>query len=175
MNLLSSLIEKYPKLFHYEEDSYEPFALFGFECGDGWYDLISTACYCITSEYRSINDRLKYLKESLSDTEKYLNIVRGWYKDKTDKEIIEKLEEDYAACEKRAQEVELNLPRFVQIKEKFGTLRMYYDGGDEVTAAVTSFAEMMSAYTCEVCGCKGEVTRVGWHRTLCPTHTNSNK
>jgi hypothetical protein len=39
-----------------------------------------------------------------------------------------------------------------QIKEKFGTLRFYYDGGDEFIRGLDSMAASMSSVTCEVCG-----------------------
>ena len=57
-----------------------------------------------------------------------------------------------------------------QVKEKFGTLRFYYTGGDDYTSGVTSFAESMSCVTCEDCGAPGETGGKGWIRTLCKTH-----
>jgi hypothetical protein len=57
---------------------------------------------------------------------------------------------------------------FVQIKEKFGTLRVYDNGHDEYIAGVTRMAENMSAFTCEVTGNPGSMCRKGfWYRTLC--------
>lgn len=57
---------------------------------------------------------------------------------------------------------------FVQIKEKFGTLRVYDDGHDEYIAGVIRMAENMSAVTCEVTGNPGRMCRKGhWYRTLC--------
>lgn len=40
-----------------------------------------------------------------------------------------------------------------QVKEKLGTLRIYYRGGNEVTSGIKLMAEAMSACTCEICGC----------------------
>ena len=57
-----------------------------------------------------------------------------------------------------------------QIKEKFGTLRFYYDGGDEVISGMVSMAEAMSGNICETCGDKGEHRSGGWIRTLCDKH-----
>lgn len=57
--------------------------------------------------------------------------------------------------------------KFAQIKEKFGTLRVYTDGGDEYIRGVIRMAEEMSAVTCEVTGMPGEMCRKGhWYRTL---------
>ena len=35
------MTEKYPLLFTKQEQ--EPFTLFGFECGDGWYNILAAA------------------------------------------------------------------------------------------------------------------------------------
>lgn len=57
--------------------------------------------------------------------------------------------------------------KFAQIKEKFGTLRVYTDGGDDYIAGVIRMAEEMSAVTCEVTGQPGQMCRKGhWYRTL---------
>jgi hypothetical protein len=57
-----------------------------------------------------------------------------------------------------------------QIKEKFGTLRFYYSGGDERIAGMVEFAEHMSGGICENCGLMtqhvGQV-KTGWIQTLC--------
>jgi hypothetical protein len=54
-----------------------------------------------------------------------------------------------------------------QVKEKFGTLRFYYTGGDDYIRGLVSMAESMSAITCEDCGNPGEQTRGGWIKTTC--------
>lgn len=57
-----------------------------------------------------------------------------------------------------------------QVKEKFGTLRFYYQGGDDYISGLVSMAESMSGVTCDVCGTPGERTGGGWIRTMCPKH-----
>jgi hypothetical protein len=57
--------------------------------------------------------------------------------------------------------------QFVQIKEKFGTLRLYHDGGDSYCKGVIDMAEAMSAMTCELCGAPGKTNDIGWMSTLC--------
>jgi hypothetical protein len=55
-----------------------------------------------------------------------------------------------------------------QIKEKFGSLRMYPAGGyDGYIAGVIAMAESMSRITCEQCGQRGESRGKGWITTLC--------
>jgi hypothetical protein len=57
-----------------------------------------------------------------------------------------------------------------QIKEKFGTLRFYYTGGDDVIDGMVRMAESMSGVTCETCGNPGQQRGGGWIRTLCDHH-----
>jgi hypothetical protein len=57
-----------------------------------------------------------------------------------------------------------------QIKEKFGTLRFYYQGGDEFVSGAVWFAESMSGTICEECGSPGKPTQGGWIQTLCDFH-----
>lgn len=58
---------------------------------------------------------------------------------------------------------------FMQIKEKFGGLRLYYYGGDEYVAGVCNMAESMSYSVCEVTGERGQLCHAGtWLRTLSP-------
>lgn len=45
---------------------------------------------------------------------------------------------------------------FLQIKEKFGGLRIYAGGGDFYTRGVIDMAEEMSRYVCEFSGDKGK-------------------
>lgn len=57
-----------------------------------------------------------------------------------------------------------------QIKEKFGGLRFYYDGGDDAIDGMLRMAESWAAHSCETCGAPGERRDGGWIRTLCDHH-----
>jgi hypothetical protein len=57
-----------------------------------------------------------------------------------------------------------------QVKEKFGTLRFYYSGGDDTISGMVRMAESMSAVTCETCGNPGTRTGGGWIKTACKEH-----
>lgn len=60
---------------------------------------------------------------------------------------------------------------FAQIKEKFATLRIYDNGGDEFIDGVIAMAENLSSITCEVCGEMGRIHTNGfWLKTLCQEH-----
>jgi len=57
-----------------------------------------------------------------------------------------------------------------QIKEKFGGLRFYYEGGDDQISGMVRMAEAWAGTACEDCGAVGKRRSGGWIRTLCDTH-----
>jgi len=57
-----------------------------------------------------------------------------------------------------------------QIKEKFGGLRFYYDGGDDHINGMVQMAEVWADASCETCGAPGKRRDGGWIKTLCDTH-----
>lgn len=57
-----------------------------------------------------------------------------------------------------------------QIKEKFGGLRFYYSGGDDVVDGMVRMAESWAGRSCEQCGKPGKSRQGGWIRTLCDEH-----
>lgn len=57
-----------------------------------------------------------------------------------------------------------------QVKEKFGGLRFYYDGGDATVDGMVRMAEMWAGHVCEECGKPGKSRSGGWIRTLCDEH-----
>lgn len=54
-----------------------------------------------------------------------------------------------------------------QVKEKFGGMRLYFDGGDEYVRGVVAMAELMSEKTCELCGSPGHIRGHGWLACRC--------
>ena len=67
-----------------------------------------------------------------------------------------------------------------QVKEKFGTLRVYYDiggVGDDVRTAIMqayNLAEARSHHTCEQCGRRGWMRNDrGWYFVACDRHARS--
>jgi hypothetical protein len=63
----------------------------------------------------------------------------------------------------------------LQIKEKFGGLRFYYTGGDDMIAGMVRMAECWAARTCEQCGNPGHSRPGGWISTLCDEHEAQRK
>ena len=57
-----------------------------------------------------------------------------------------------------------------QIKEKFGGLRFYYDGGDDQIRGMVRMAEAWADHHCEECGKPGKSRNTGWIKTLCDEH-----
>lgn len=58
-----------------------------------------------------------------------------------------------------------------QVKEKFGTLRIYFSGGDDWLNGVEWALGWWSGTVCEECGEQGKVnTFRGWYRTQCQKH-----
>lgn len=62
-----------------------------------------------------------------------------------------------------------------QIKEKFGGLRFYYQGGNDTIAGMVSMAEAWADASCEECGAPGARRNGGWIRTLCDMHENERQ
>ena len=57
-----------------------------------------------------------------------------------------------------------------QVKEKFGGLCFYYQGGDDIIGGMINLAEGMSYKICEFCGTTDNVFNTnGWITTICQT------
>ena len=62
-----------------------------------------------------------------------------------------------------------------QVKEKFGTLRFYVTGGDELTSGMIWLAEAMSRNVCELCGSTTDIGQTsGWIMTSCKSCADSH-
>lgn len=93
-----------------------------------------------------------------------INCGDGWYN------IIDQVCARIDHYLKYKQDVQVE---FVQIKEKFGMLRMYFIGGDQYVHGVVDFAENISGVICEVCGKPGIKIYNGWIKTRCSKHRNN--
>jgi hypothetical protein len=172
MKNYDDLIKKYPLLFEHPEGSQEPFALFGFECDIGWYHIIDKACEAIYSKYRSAKSSVEFWKERLADKKTFISQLRRVKEEenKTDEEIIKDRQDYLNNLIIKLKAIEETLPKVVQVKEKFGTLRFYIENGKDSDYDIASFAESMSEVTCEKCGNIGTTYTMGWHKTLCKEH-----
>jgi hypothetical protein len=167
------LCEKYPKIFRDRHASkMKTLMCWGFDHDDGWYDILDTLCYNVqnhidwTRSNRAkalkLNRKIKKAIEQNS-IDPIKDVYTGeWWIERCKKIVREK---KYEPVPKAARQLIA-----VQVKEKFGTLRFYYEGGDEVTEGMVRIAESMSARTCEVCGDRGKLRNEGWVRSLCSKH-----
>ena len=153
MNKYNAILEKYPLLFSNPDNLQTPFALFGFECDEGWYDIINNMCNAMYSGFSSANFMLQETEKRIAEF--------------PDREDLFELKKEY---EKRLAKEKKRLPLVAQIKEKFGTLRVYLEGGSNTPRGIAEMAELMSETTCEICGNKGKTYTLGWHKTLCYEH-----
>jgi len=117
---------KYEHLFTSEDR--RAFAMFGFECGDGWYEILEQLLDHIDSYFKH----------------KHKGVPEGF-------------------C-------------IAQIKEKFGGLRVYCDGADDVVHELINFASTLSYRTCEFCGSNQNVQQSqGWIVTACQNCIESHE
>jgi hypothetical protein len=156
---LEDLPKKYPALFEnhpYSKGSDKHY--YSFQCGDGWYHILEALLLNINwllGRYREVEEIKKKVVEKGKEP-------LPWIAD-----YFEKNKEDPLASFS-----------IVQIKEKFGGLRFYYEceasieSENRIRGAV-DVAESMSFRTCEVCGNPGKCSSAGcnWLSTLCPEHT----
>lgn len=62
----------------------------------------------------------------------------------------------------------------VQLKEKFGSMRFYVDGADELIRGMIWLAEDLSYNTCEMCGTNTDILHTkGWIKTRCKQCVNN--
>jgi hypothetical protein len=166
------LVKKYPDLLkEYGGDCRRTCFAFGFEHGDGWYKIL---------------DHLFSYLNSLMNTDLVINYKKD-YRDqhKNDKDYYEK----YYSYHIKPPQITIS-----QVKEKYGTLTLYYHSVSEDQVYMTEdlreiideedydkkikkfydkvdfaihYAEYQSSITCEETGKDGKLYTRGWHRTMC--------
>lgn len=174
------LVLKYPKIFR---DRYAPMnetcMCWGMACGDGWYNILNNACSLIQSHIdwtrKQRASALRYnraLERSSRDNlEPLIRYFQGNNETPTEWNI-KSAEEVFKEIEPQCRQVPAACSQVVavQVKEKFGGLRFYVDGGDDYTDGIIRMAEAMSVVTCEECGNVGTVGGSGWISTKCDEH-----
>ena len=173
-----ALCAKYPKIFKDRHgDMRETAMCWGFSCGDGWYNIIDSACALIQGHIDSQLRHIEFVKKWNEEIQKaHLDDWTFLYEKHKSPKSVEWLNENLEK-EKEKYLIELRpVPEpyhqvvASQIKEKYGTLRFYYYGGDQYVDGVVAMAEYLSGLTCEICGNPGKTVGGGWVRTLCRTH-----
>jgi hypothetical protein len=171
------LCTTYPELFR---DRHKPMTetamCWGFACGDGWYPLIDRLCRMLTADLRYAQSQLNHTENAyakLQTTMEHLPEHERVYLESSRAHYTPETIEAHRAEVARLQQ---SVPVVAQVKEKFGGLRFYVDGGTEKHWAYIRFAEAMSYSICEECGATRNVSQtVGWIRTICvPCATEHN-
>lgn len=140
---------------------------FGFEHGDGWFNIINELSYQLCHDwlfeknaYEAIKGREGQLKYPKQEEGKYNPII-------TDSMIDAKLHD---------MEIERKkIPLVFQVKEKFGALRYYVGSATDEQHGLINMACALSAVTCEICGAPGKINSYGWLRCLCKKHRKEHE
>lgn len=61
-------------------------------------------------------------------------------------------------------------PTIIEIKQKFGSLRVYYSGVNDAADPVIKLAEKLSLKTCEKCGSSGKIIHNNYLYVACEKH-----
>lgn len=151
------LCEKYPYVFKDRHAGPQKSCMsWGFSCGDGWFNIINQLCCSITHHIKQVREQrtndllynrrmrnaIKYNDVTMLYNPEYKNY--DWHKQKCQEEFVL---QSFKTVSSRVERVVA-----VQVKEKFGSLRFYYRGGDDYVSGLVAMAEAMSAVTCDVCG-----------------------
>ncbi|NBP04388.1 MAG: hypothetical protein EBU90_30760 [Proteobacteria bacterium] len=156
----------------------------GFECGDGWFAILDALCSNIQwyiDRPPRVKEKWFFLKDLWNHTvwnhilypvvsrilvpESNKNFKgRRW-------KLWNKFSDTFLLNVKYV-EPKTPIPQVVaeQVKEKYGSLRFYYRGGDDVVRAYVSMAESMSERTCETCGATDDTVKEsegGWISIRC--------
>jgi len=139
----------------------------GFSHNNGWFFLIDALCHCIQSHINNPPYVYKktfrvYCLRAWNSLVRICHLPLRWICYGSMYEQGPKIQQVVAA----------------QVKEKFGGLRFYYEGGDDVVKGMVCMAEAMAYRTCEDCGVMNEVVNQnsdGWIKTTCPACSHSQK
>lgn len=159
------LLKRFPHLYYqYYWPMTHTCMCWGFDCGDGWFDIIWQLSLAIEDELKLT--KFKWLLNTLK-----VKFAEKWNL------LMWKFQPKFM-CKKVT--VLGEYPRFMmrvdhgfsvsQVKEKYGTLRFYCSGNDRVFQ-LTNLAERASELTCEQCGQYGKMRGHSWLYVACDEHT----
>lgn len=182
--LTHKLLKRFPVLY---QDYYSPMSqtcmCWGFECNDGWFDIIWQLSLAIEDElgYSWLQKDWLLTKKRWA---KYWNRFIYWASP------VRKFTRIQEGTGINGDPIRIRFepgpePRFnflkklmwfpqtgfavTQVKEKFGTLRVYSPGNDRIFRYIR-WADLLSGETCETCGKPGRVRGGGWLYCSCIDH-----
>lgn len=175
------LVKKYPKIFADRYENMTKTAMcWGFEHDDGWFWLVDQLCDSIQS-YINSNSKKTIIKNLFIRTlvKKLRKISFKYNKFAIIRKLLKLLLKIVNYIDDKSEKIEVETIAQVvatQVKEKFGTLHFYYNGGDSMIDGMVWLAESMSADTCEFCGSNENVgTTNGWISTVCKKCYDNSK
>jgi hypothetical protein len=153
--LQDKLYSKYPKIFVQKDWSIQESCMpWGIDTPDSWYSIID--CLCFRIQIICDKGRKEYIRFPFGGF---------FYK------LFKNARFYGILFTKKVAQVE-----FTQVKEKFGSLRVYYSGGDNYIDDLIYFAEDLTTEVCAVCGSNQNVESTnGWITFLCKNCFEENK
>jgi len=167
-----ALCKKYPKIFRDRNGNMRDTAMcWGFECGDGWYNILNQLMgniqHHIDWKEKQRKGAIDYNEMATQAKAGNFDLFEETMKALPNDEYKEKRLAEIVAGDFRTVPESIPQVTLDQVKEKFGTLRFYYSGGDDVIDGMVRMAESMTGVTCESCGNIGESRGGGWIHTYC--------
>ena len=172
------LCERYPKMMVNRDKSMQETCMcWGFDCGDGWFNILDQLMGNIQHhiDWKEKQKRwaMEYNEMAAQAKAGNFDLFEASMKDTIGAEYKEKRLAEIVAGDFREVPESIHQVTLDQVKEKFGTLRFYYTGGDDVIDGMVRMAESMSGVTCEECGNPGKRIGGGWVTTLCEEHAKA--
>jgi hypothetical protein len=121
----------------------------------------------MSEEYEAFSKRMEErFPEMFSQPYGGFDVDKGWWP------IIESLCDNIQHHLNWKNKESKIVPQVVvaQIKEKFGGLRFYYDGGDDTIRGMVRMAEAWADAVCEDCGAPATKKTSGWIKNVCNVH-----
>ena len=177
--LQEKLYKKYPKLFTQKDWSIRDSCMpWGIECGSGWYHILDKMCSLIqndiTYKRNAKANILRYnraLQRAINGNTKYLEYhFKRFYKDP--EELNKRIMQEMHVYSFLPDVNTTHQVQFSQIKEKYGTLRVYANYASDFAEGVIDMACSMSSITCEQCGMPGKMRGAFWYYVSCDEHAN---
>jgi len=165
--LASKLLNTYLELYsEHDRPPSESLMCFGFEVGDGWFNIIDTLSRSILFHIKSEIDHEIFLRENRCFRRIFVGLRHSWNTWNWYKYVWRNIKEYIRLrCPLDIDSMQVHA---VQVKEKFGGLRFYVSGGDNEVYGMITMAEAMSYVICEDCGKPGALHhRGGWLKTVC--------
>lgn len=160
--LETKLFKSYPEIFPNKEG-----LPWGIECDDGWYTLLDQLCSQISHE----------IKNPEYEKVKFFKFKEGWnaLMNAIDDLVYFHAEKYHFVTKKYLFRLYVKpqkpiTVKALQIKEKFGQMRFYIQGGNNNILNSIHFATSLSASVCEKCGKFDSnigICGESWHKSLC--------